>query len=173
MAQKTVKVVLGTAVADSSDLTIAYPAGTNQAFFTSGNASATGVVVVNGNDTYTEADATIDITYDSGYIDVTNDSGVTWPAGAEVIIGLGYLVPDNVTVVQQAAQTDLGGSLTGTNDGSLSNVSTLTDSPATADALRDDLHTNWKPVIDGNFKEIQAAMNALLAKLRAAGVLDT
>ena len=48
---------------------------------------------------------------------------------------------------------------------------TLTDTPADADALRDDLHTNWKAALDNNFADIQTKVNALIAKLEAAGIL--
>lgn len=45
-------------------------------------------------------------------------------------------------------------------------LTALTDSPATADALRDDLTANWEAQIEGK-------VNAILAALRAAKVIAT
>ncbi len=148
MGFKTVELVLAAAVADDGTVTgIAYPSGTNQAFFTSGNASATGVAVLNGNDVYAEAATKVGITYGASTITLTNKSGVTWPAGSDVILQLGYATSDVVTVVEQPA---------------IANLAALTDSPATADALRDELQTT-----------VVAKVNAILAALRAAGVVAT
>lgn len=75
-----------------------------------------------------------------------------------------------VGVTPQATLVDLGGTL-GTADDTLVVMPTLTDSPATADALRDDLHTNWKAALDNNFADLQTKINALITKLETAGVL--
>ena len=148
MGFKTVELVLAAAVADDGTVTgIAYPSGTNQAFFTSGNASATGVAILNGNDVYAEAATKVGITYGASTITLTNKSDVTWPAGSDVILQLGYATSDVVTVVEQPAIADFAA---------------LTDSPATADALRDDAQTK---IVD--------KMNAVLAALRAAGLIAT
>ncbi len=92
MAYKTLELSLAADVADSGTVTgIAYPSGTNQAYFTGENASATGVAIVNGNDVYTEASADSTITYGASTITLTNGSGVTWPAGSTVLLQLDYL----------------------------------------------------------------------------------
>jgi hypothetical protein len=88
---KTTEFDLGADVADDGTVTgIAYPTGTTQASFISGNASATGVVFIQHNDEYREADTEIGITYGASTITLTNLSGVTWPAGASVTLQLGY-----------------------------------------------------------------------------------
>jgi hypothetical protein len=174
MSFKTITLALAADVANSGNITgIAYPAGTNQAFFTGANASAGGVAVVNENDVYSETDSKIAITYGGSTITVQNTSGVTWPAGSTLRVQLDYAAADTVTVVQQAVIADLGGSLTGTNNSAIADLTTLTDSPATADALRDQLMSAWKVEIDSHFKEVQAKINGILAALRAANVLDT
>lgn len=98
---KTLELSLAADVADSGTVTgIAYPSGTNQAFFTGGAASATGVAIINFNDVYTEESTDITITYGASTITLTNGSGVTWPAGSEVLLQLGYasgLDADDVT----------------------------------------------------------------------------
>ena len=148
MGQKTIDMVLAAAVANSGTITgIAYPAGTNQAFFTGANAQATGVAIVNGNDVYREAASKVSITYGASTITVTNSSSVTWPAGADLLLQFGYATPAAATVIQQPAIADFAA---------------LTDSPATADALRDDITT-----------KMVGKLNTLLEELRAAGVIAT
>ena len=58
----------------------------------------------------------------------------------------------------------------GTADGAVTALPTLTDTPASADALRDDLTTNWKPAIDNNIADLQTTVNALAAALLKAGI---
>ena len=77
---------------------------------------------------------------------------------------------DLVGVVPQSDVADLTGT-PGTADGAVAALPTLTDSPASADALRDDLHTNWKPAIDNNVADLQADLIAIKDALRAAGIL--
>jgi hypothetical protein len=61
--------------------------------------------------------------------------------------------------IAAATNTDtLSGTLTGTLANALADLPTITDTPASADALRDDIVTNVVPVINLNFKEIQAEL---------------
>lgn len=146
MGHKTIDMVLAATVANSGTVTgIAYPSGTDQAFFTSDNAEASGVAIVNDNDVYPESASKISLSYGASTITLTNSSGVSWSAGSELLLQLGYATPEVVTVIQQPVIADLAA---------------LTDSPATADALRDELQTT-----------VVAKINTLLAELRAAGVI--
>lgn len=90
MSFKIVTMVLASAVADDGAITVAYPSGTNQAFFTGANASGNGALIVNNNEVYTEGDPGVEITYGGSDITVTNRSGESIPAGAELLIQLGY-----------------------------------------------------------------------------------
>lgn len=136
MGFKTILLTLGAAVADDGTVTgIAYPSGTNQAFFTSGNAASTGIAVINENEVYRETASQIGLTYGASSITLTNTSDQTWPAGATVRVQLGYASPSEVTVISQAAEANLAG--------------------------------------DANAATIVTKVNNILAKLRAAGVLDT
>jgi len=83
--------VLASAVANAGTVTLAYPSGTNQAFFTGANASADGAAVLNDNEVYPEAGAgvRINITYGASDITVTNNTGVTWAAGSFLRVQLG------------------------------------------------------------------------------------
>lgn len=87
---KLVETTLAAAVADDGTFTVAYPAGTNQAFFIAGNASATGQMVVNNNDVWEEADPGISISYDASEVTITNLTGAALAAGSELKIGLAY-----------------------------------------------------------------------------------
>lgn len=72
-----------------------------------------------------------------------------------------------VTSADVTALTSLGGTLTGTTDGTLADIAVPTDTPATADALRDDIATNMVPAINLQLKELQAKVNAIIAALKA------
>lgn len=72
-------------------------------------------------------------------------------------------------ITPQSTLVDLGGTL-GTANDTLVVMPTLTDSPASQDALRDDLHTNWKAALDNNFADVQTKINAIISALEAAGI---
>lgn len=94
MSFKIVNTVLASAVADDGTVTLAYPAGTNQAFFTGANAAADGVVVLNDNEVYPEADPGISLTYGASNITLTNLTGLAWAAGTSLRVQLGYAGSD-------------------------------------------------------------------------------
>lgn len=174
MASKVIELVLAADVADDGTVTgIAYPTGTNQAFFTSGNASATGVAIVNGNDVYLETASKMGLTYGGSTITLTNKSDVTWPAGATVIVGLGYAAADEVTVIAQPTEAALGGTLTGSVDGTMADIAAIalsTTNTYTDAAVNTAVNT---AITSANLqlKELQTKVNALITKLIAAGVL--
>lgn len=92
MSFVTTSVVLAAQVANAGTVTVPYPAGTNQAFFTGANAAAnSGAAVINENDVYPEAGSgvRINLTYGGSDITLTNNTGVTWPAGSIVRVQLG------------------------------------------------------------------------------------
>lgn len=88
--QVVTTVILATSVANSGTVTLAYPSGTNQAYFTGGNARAGSVVVLNDNDAYTQAASQIGVTFGGSDITLTNSTGFTWAAGTKVAVGLAY-----------------------------------------------------------------------------------
>lgn len=108
MSFVTTTVVLASDVADEGTFDVAYPSGTNQAYFTGDNASATGAAVVNNNEVYAEDDPGVDILYDTTKITVTNDSGVTWSAGSTVRLQFGRAGNDRPGFEPGPAIADLG-----------------------------------------------------------------
>lgn len=91
MGFKIVNTTLAAAVANAGTVTLAYPAGTTQASFTGANASADGAVVIDSNDVFNEAvsGVRVNFAYGADNVTLTNNTGITWPAGAELIAQLG------------------------------------------------------------------------------------
>ena len=170
MAFKTAELVLAADVADDGTVTgIAYPTGTNQAFFTSDNASATGAAVVNNNDVYLETASAVGLAYGDTTITLTNKSDVTWPAGSSVVVQFGYAAADEVTVIAQPAEAALTGTLTGSVDGAMADIAALDTSDAYTDAAVNVAITS----ANLQLKELQTKLNAVITKLVAAGVLSS
>jgi hypothetical protein len=95
----TTSFTLGSAVANSGTVTIAYPTGTAQADFTTPNNSATGVVVINSNDRWLESASQISIAYNAPSLVITNSTGVAWAAGSTVHVELGRAEPADILEV--------------------------------------------------------------------------
>jgi hypothetical protein len=91
MGFKIVTATLATAVANAGTVTLPYPAGTTQASFTGANASADGALVLNDNDLFKEAvsGVRVNYTYGGSNITLTNNTGISWPAGSTIIAQLG------------------------------------------------------------------------------------
>lgn len=91
MSLVVTSVVLGAAVANAGTVTVSYPAGTDQAFFTGANASADGAVVLNGNEVFRElpSGVRVNFTYGASNITLTNNTGLSWPAGSTLLVQLG------------------------------------------------------------------------------------
>jgi len=100
MSFRIVDLVLASSVANAGTVTIPYPAGTNQAFFTGANASADGAVTLNDNDTFLElvSGVRVNFTYGPSDITLTNNTGITWPAGTRVRAQLGRAGNDAPTL---------------------------------------------------------------------------
>lgn len=84
------KYVLPAAVANAGTVVIpAYPAGFVQADL---SATVGGRVAVNSNDVYPQAASgagTVLFTFGASTITLTNNSGIPWPAGSELIVSYG------------------------------------------------------------------------------------
>ena len=95
MAFKTLTTVLAATVANAATFTVPYPAGTVQADFTAPNDAADGVLIINSNDVYNEADADISIAYGASNITITNATGSALAAGSTVDLQLGQAGGDS------------------------------------------------------------------------------
>lgn len=75
--------------------------------------------------------------------------------------------------VQQTAIVSLTDNTAGTANDTLAAIPDPADSPATADALRDDLVANTLPPLRNDLADLAAKVNAILAALRGAGIIAT
>lgn len=169
--------ILGTAVASpAGTVSFAYPSGYVQADFTSGNASANAYLLLNNNDRFEEADDEFDILYDTSVITLTNKTGASWPAGTKISVGLAR-AGEEAEFIQAAALADLAGSLTGSVDGALANVAAIALSTSGGNTYSDSaVNTAVNTAITAvnlQLKELQTHVNAILARLRSAKVIDT
>lgn len=87
--------VLASAVADAGTVTVAYPTGTTQASLTD---STGGVVSIDdgAGGTFDQGAGGFTVSFGASNITITNDSDITWPAGATLYASFG--------------QTDINGS---------------------------------------------------------------
>lgn len=148
MAYYNVEIVLASAVADAGTFTVDYPAGTTQATFIGANASATGIVIVNDNDKYTEADAEVAFSYGASEVTITNDTGATLAAGSRLLVGLSSVGEGFENTFTQV------GPVSDVDDIALSTTNTYTDAA---------VNTAVNAAI--------AQVNDLIAQLRTAGII--
>jgi hypothetical protein len=80
----------------------------------------------------------------------------------------GQIVGDAGT--QVSAIPELAGTV-GTANDIMTQIAAPTDSPATADALRDDIAANLVPAVNNNFADLQVKVNSILSALRALGAI--
>lgn len=83
------KTTLASAVADDATVVIPYPAGQTQATLQN---STGGRVTIDQDGPYKQGVAdNVDITFGAGNITITNRTGYTWPAGAELRTSFGQI----------------------------------------------------------------------------------
>jgi hypothetical protein len=158
--QVVVEGVLASAVADDATLVLAaYPTGTDQAFFTGGNASATATLMLDDNDKYEQATAdNFDVTYGASDITITNRSGATWAAGRSYKIGLAYADQKYVFSGQKSAAIT---ALTDNSGGTASNtLAAITGSYVEA-------------TIENTVASLAAKINELRTAMVKAGIIES
>lgn len=74
-------------------------------------------------------------------------------------------------VAQQSDIVALTDSSAGTANNTIEAMANPTDSPATADALRDDIVANLLPAIRNNFADVAAKINSIRTALRNLGLM--
>ncbi len=150
-------ITLTTAVANAGTVLVAYPAGTVQANFIGANAAAnTGSVVLNGNEVYPEAGSgvRINLTYNAGDVTVTNNTGVTWPAGSTIRVQLGRVGNDRPSFGPGPAI-----------------VPVTTAFGTAADTIADVTGAFSQTVLNNNFASVIRYINRLEAALRSNGLI--
>ena len=150
--------VLASAVANAGTVTLAYPAGTNQAFFTGANASADGVAVLNDNEVYLErvSGVRVNITYGASDITLTNNTGVSWPAGSTLRVQLGRAGNDRPGFATNPAIASLTDSSGGTASTTLAAIS----------------GTYVQAEVRNSIASLNAQIERILIALRANGIIS-
>jgi hypothetical protein len=150
-------ITLTAAVANAGTVLVAYPAGRVQADFIGANlATNTGSVVLNGNEVYLEAGSgvRVNFTYNAGDVTVTNNTGVTWPAGSTIRVQFGR------------AGNDRPGFSVGP-----AVVALTTAFGTAADALVDVTATPTQATINNNFASVVRRIDRLELALRTNGLI--
>lgn len=101
-------------------------------------------------------------------VNYEQQGGNVWVVGGELRIASGGKITANGT--QASAITALTDSTTGTANNTLQALPDPSDTPATADALRDDLVANLIPALRNNYADLAAKVNAILVALQGAGI---
>lgn len=147
--------VLGSAVANGGTLTVSYPSGQSQGTLIG---STRGRVAINNNDVYPQAGsgAAVAFTFGASNITITNNTGVTWPAGATLLASFG----DN------------------TDDGSYNAdvrvdaiVALTAATGTTSDTIADVGASFTQATLNNNFKSIADKTTEIIVALRQAGIL--
>lgn len=97
--------------------------------------------------------------YGSSSIMTATNSLITLSRSTKFTTNVGFY--NTTPIAQQTRAGQLTDSTGGSVSSTLSALPTLTDSPATADALRDDLTTNWSPAIINYIASLAAKINGL------------
>lgn len=144
-------------VANAATVTVSYPAGTTQASFIGANAAAnTGSLVLNGNEVYPEAAAgvRVNFTYGASNVTVTNNTGITWPAGSTIRVQFGRAGADRPGFAPAPA------------------IVSLTTSVGTASDTIADVGAAFNQTTLNNIMASQALkINQVLVALRSVGII--
>jgi hypothetical protein len=154
--QVVVQQTLAAAIADAGTLTLSYPSGTNQAYFTSGNAKASSVAIINDSDIWLQTASKIGVTFGASDITLTNSSGVTWAAGSKLVVGLAYADgTDKFEGQKSAAITSLTDNSAGTASDTLAAIS----------------GTYSQAEVRNSVASLAAKINRVIAALNKAGII--
>lgn len=141
------RTVLAAAVANSGTFTVGYPTGTTQGSFTGGLAGSAHIMVINDNDDYV-APSQFSAAFGASNITVTNSTGQTLPAGADVAIQFDMVDGNQVAFLTFPIEL---ASIVGTQD----------------------VVTDFQPGFDGTIEDIEFVVNKAVttaAKLASLNV---
>lgn len=153
----TTLITLTAAVANAGTVLVAYPAGRVQAdFIGSFAAPNTGFVVLNNNEVYLEraSGVRVGLTYNAGDVTVTNNTGVTWPAGSTIRVQMGRIGNDQPGFSPGPAITPV-----------------TTAFGTAADTVADVTGAFSQTILNNNFASLIRYCNRLEAALKANGLI--
>lgn len=155
-ALATTSTVLAAAVTNTGTLTVSYPTGSSQASLIG---STGGRAVINNNDAYPQAASgagTVAFTFGSSNITVTNNSGVTWPVGAALIVSFGDTTEDG----SYNQEMRLPGP-----------VALTAASGTTGNTVADVGASFSQTTLNNNFKVLADKVNEILTTMRNSGAI--
>lgn len=147
--------ILASNVADAATFTTVYPTGSNQAALM----NSTGAVIVDTSTqvVYRQGAGGFTLTFGSSDITVTNDSDVTWNAGAELILSFGDTAHDS----SYNADLRVGG------------IVALTAATGTASNTIADAGSSFtQATLNNNFKSLASKINEIADALEKAGITN-
>jgi hypothetical protein len=123
-------------------------------------------------------DSSVNPLADNSYIVVSLSGNLNQERA--LAVGVGLVKTDGgangsltLAVKQQSAIASLVDNSGGVANDTVQSLTDPVDSPASADALRDDLVANLVPELRNNFADLTAKVNAILIALRNAEVITT
>ena len=150
------KAVLAAAVANNQTVAIPYPAGFTQAFLIG---STGGSLAVNNNDRFPQAPSgagTVAFAFGADTITITNNSGVTWPVGAELIVGFG--------------DSQIGGTYNPRIRQMPALVALIAATGTASNTINDVGGAFNQATLNNNFKSQADKLNEVIAAVRQAGI---
>lgn len=153
----TTRATLATAVNNTGTVVIAYPSGWTQARLLG---TVGGSLTLANNERFPQAASgagTVAFTFGASDITITNNSGITWPAFSEIIVGFGtkdeagrYTVDLNVTPGPQV-------------------LTAATGTPSTT--IADVGGSFTQATLNNNFKSLADQVNLITNALKASGIV--
>lgn len=146
---------LAAAVANTATVVVPYPAGFNQAALIG---STGGFLALNNNDVYVQAASgtRVNFTFGASDITITNNTGVSWPIGSDIVVSFGRSSIEG----RYVPSVQFGPPI----------VALTAASGTTGKTIADVTATPTQTLINNNFRAVADTINEIIAKLKAAGI---
>jgi hypothetical protein len=146
---------LAAAVANTGTVVVPYPAGFNQAALIG---STGGFLTLNNNDVYQQlpSGTRVNFTFGASDITITNNTGVSWPIGSDIVVSFGRSTIEG----RYVPSVQFGPSIVA-----------LTVTVGTAGNTVADVGGAFaQATLNNNFRVVADKINEVVTKLKAAGI---
>lgn len=146
---------LAAAVANAATVVVPYPAGFNQAALIG---STGGSLALNNNDVYPQAASgvRVNFTFGASDITITNNTGVSWPIGSDIIVSFGRSTIEG----RYVPSVQFGPSI----------VALTVSVGTTGNTVADVGAAFNQTTLNNNFRVVADKVNEIVTKLKAAGI---
>lgn len=153
LAIQTVR--LNAAVANAGTVVVPYPAGFNQAALIG---STGGYLTVNSNDVYQQLPSGVRVTFTFGASDITitNNTGVAWAAGSDIVVSFGRSTIEG----RYVPSVQFGPAI----------VPLTVSVGTTGNTVADVGGAFAQATLNNNFRVVADKINEIVTKLKAAGI---